>query len=135
MVSQRNLDNPHTTRFCRATDQIAYDMKRRVIAEDRGICLKSGPLRSTLSHYTTNYSRLCFPGVIRNLSEIFEHVENKKNTRDPVVSHQTYRVKTYHLSAFNEGGLLTENSNEGGFLFIMKLKNVLMPTLTCETTI
>ena len=23
--------------FCRATDQIGYDMKRRVIAEDRGI--------------------------------------------------------------------------------------------------
>ena len=51
----------------RATDQIGYDMKRRVIAEDRGIWLKSRPLRSTFSHYTTNYSRLCFPLVRRNL--------------------------------------------------------------------
>ena len=54
---------------------------------------------------------------------------NKKTTRVPVLSHQTTRVKTYHLSAkregdefFYEGGLLTENSNEGGFLFIMNLK-------------
>ena len=38
--------------ICRATDQIGYDMKRRIIAEDRGVCLKSGPLQSTISHYT-----------------------------------------------------------------------------------
>ena len=37
---------------------------------------------------------------------------------------------------------MTDNSNEGGFLFIMNLKkcnycqqHVLVPTLTCETTI
>ena len=54
---------------------------------------------------------------------------DKKNTRVPVLSHQTTRVKMYHLSAkregdefFTEGGLVTENSNEGGFLFIMNLK-------------
>ena len=53
---------------------------------------------------------------------------NKKTTRVPVLSHQTTRVKTSRLSAkrgdefFNEGGLVTENSNEGGFLFIMNLK-------------
>ena len=54
---------------------------------------------------------------------------NKKTTRIPVLSHQTTRVKTYHLSAkregdefFTEGGLVNENSNEGGFLFIMNLK-------------
>ena len=54
---------------------------------------------------------------------------NKKNTRVPVLSHQTSRVKTYHLSTkregdkfFTEGGLVNENSNEGGFLFIMNLK-------------
>ena len=54
---------------------------------------------------------------------------NKKTTRVPVLSHQTTRVKTYHLSAkregdefFSEGGLVNENSNEGGFLFIMNLK-------------
>ena len=54
---------------------------------------------------------------------------NKKTTRVPVPSHQTTRVKTYHLSAkrevdefFNEGGLVNENSNGEGFLFIMNLK-------------
>ena len=49
--------------FCRVTDQIGYDMKQWIIAENHGIGLKSGPLRSTLSHYPTNYPRLCFPGV------------------------------------------------------------------------
>ena len=54
---------------------------------------------------------------------------NEKTTRVPVLSHQTTRVKTYHLSAkregdefSTEGGLVNENSNEGGFLFIMNLK-------------
>ena len=54
---------------------------------------------------------------------------NKKTTLVAVLSHQTTRVKTYHLSVkregdefFNEGCLMTENSNEGGFLFIMNLK-------------
>ena len=52
-----------------------------------------------------------------------------KTIRVAVLSHQTTRVKTYHLSAkregdefFNEGGLMTEKRNEGGFLFIMNLK-------------
>ena len=56
-------------------------------------------------------------------------IYNKKTTRVPVLSHQTTRVKTYHLSAkrdgdefFTEGGLVNENNNEGGFLFIMNLK-------------
>ena len=54
---------------------------------------------------------------------------NEKTTRVPVLSHQTTRVKTYHPSAKREGdefftevGLVNENSNEGGFLFIMNLK-------------
>ena len=56
-------------------------------------------------------------------------VYDEKTTRVPVLSHQTTRVKTYHLSAkregdefFTEGGLVNEKSNEGGFLFIMNLK-------------
>ena len=56
-------------------------------------------------------------------------MHNKTTTGVAVLSHQTTRVKTYRLSAkregdefFNEGGLVTENSNEGGFLFIMNLK-------------
>ena len=56
-------------------------------------------------------------------------IYDKKTIRVPVLSHQTTRVKTYHLSAkregdefFTEGGLVNENSNEGGFLFIMTLK-------------
>ena len=55
--------------------------------------------------------------------------DNKKTTLVPVLSHQTTRVKTYHVSAkregdefFNDGSLMTENSNEGGYLFIMNLK-------------
>ena len=51
---------------------------------------------------------------------------DKKTTRVPVLSHQTTRVKTYHLSAKREGdefftevGLVNENSNKGVFLFIM----------------
>ena len=54
---------------------------------------------------------------------------NKKTTRVPVLSYQTTRVKTYHLSAkregdefFTKGGLVNENSNEGGFLLTMNLK-------------
>ena len=57
------------------------------------------------------------------------HNDNKKTTRVPVLSHQTTWVKTYHLSAkrevdefFTWGSLVNENSNEGGFLFIMNLK-------------
>ena len=37
---------------------------------------QSGALRSTLSHYTAHYSRLCFPGIRRNLSDKFEHVQS-----------------------------------------------------------
>ena len=54
---------------------------------------------------------------------------NKKTIRVPFLSHKTTRLKTYHLSAKREGdefftevGLVNENSNEGGFLFIMNLK-------------
>ena len=55
-------------------------------------------------------------------------VQNKIR-KPPVLSNQTTRVKTYHLSAkregdefFTEGGLVNAKSNEGGFLFIMNLK-------------
>ena len=60
-------------------------MKRQGIAEDRGICLKSGPLRSTISHYTSDFSRFriksirtstYFPAITRDLSDSFEHVQN-----------------------------------------------------------
>ena len=66
------LSRPHITRFY----QIRYNMKRRVIAEDRVIWLKSGTLRSTLSHYTIKFLRLCFSAIRHNLSQIFEHVQN-----------------------------------------------------------
>ena len=53
------------------------------------------------------------------------YIYNKKNTRVHVLSQQTTRVKTYHLSAkregdefFTEGGLVNENSNEGGFYLL-----------------
>ena len=55
--------------------QIGYDSKRRVIADDRVICLKSGPFRSTISHYTCDNLRLSW-GIRRNLSEIVLLVQN-----------------------------------------------------------
>ena len=62
------------------------------------------------------------------MSQGFVHTEALVS-EDAVLGHQTIRVKTYHLSAkregdefFTEGGLVNENSNEGGFLFIMNLK-------------
>ena len=55
--------------FCRTTDQIGYDMKRQVIAEDRDICLKAGPLLFTISHYTMRS-----PEIRRNLLEICDRV-------------------------------------------------------------
>ena len=71
----------------------------------------------------------CSGGGIHLSSDNFALRYNKKTTRVPVLSHQTTRVKTYHLSAkregdkfFTEDGLVNENSNEGGFLFIMNLK-------------
>ena len=60
-------------------------MKRQGIAEDRGICLKSGPLRSTISHYTSDFSRFrirsirtstYFPAITRDLPDSIEHVQN-----------------------------------------------------------
>ena len=56
--------------------QIEYDLKQPIITEDRVIWVKSGPLWSTLSHYTINFSRLCFPALRHYLSEICEHVQN-----------------------------------------------------------
>ena len=44
--------------FRRTTDQIGCDMSRRVIAGNRGKWLTSGPLRWTISHYTTDFQRL-----------------------------------------------------------------------------
>ena len=72
----------------------------------------------------TYYSRLALC-IYKTLNIVY----NKKTTRVPVLSHQTTRVKTYHLSAKREGdefytecGLVNENRNSGGFLFIMNLK-------------
>ena len=57
-------------------------MKWQVIAEDRSIWLTLGPLRSTTSHYTIDFSRLCFSVIRRNLSYIFEYVQNVKTACD-----------------------------------------------------
>ena len=50
-------------------------------------------------------------------------------TQTLIYDKKTTRIKAYHLRAkhegdafFTEGGLVNENSNEGGFLFIMNLK-------------
>ena len=61
-----------------------------IIAENRVIWLKSGPLRSTLSHQTIDPSGLCFPGISRNFSEIFEHVQNVTTARDSL----SFRIVT-----------------------------------------
>ena len=67
--------------------------------------------------------------VDNNKHQRIDDVSTDQNHRVPVLSHQTIRVKTYHQSAkregaefFTEGGLVKENSNEDGFLFIMNLK-------------
>ena len=44
------------------TDQIGCDMSRRVTADNRGKWQTSGPLRCTISHYTTDFPRLRIVG-------------------------------------------------------------------------
>ena len=73
------------------------------------------------------YLLVCEISTVR--TQTLKQKYNKKTTRVPVLSHQTTRVKTYHLSAKREGdefftecGLVNENRNSGGFLFIMNLK-------------
>ena len=70
--------------FCHAMNSIGYDMKRRVIADDRGICLKSGPLIAIKHSHTTQFDflRLRFLMFRCNLSDVFEHVENVTMTCD-----------------------------------------------------
>ena len=74
-----------------------------------------------------DYLFVCEISTVR--TQTLKQKYKKKTTRVPVLSHQTTRVKTYHLSAkregdefFTEGGMVNESSNEGGFLFIMNLK-------------
>ena len=91
---------------------IGYDMKRRVIAEDRVIYLKSGPLRSTLSHYTIHFSRLCFPGIKLNLSEIFGIcLKRYDGLRFPtivrIVSDGISEGLTLHVGFVGGGGAIT----------------------------
>ena len=62
--------------FCRATDQIGYDMKRWVIAEDRAFAWNRD-LCNPPSRTTRLIPPDCvFPGIRRILLEIFEHVQN-----------------------------------------------------------
>ena len=71
-------------------------MKQRVIPEDRVIWVKSGPLRSTLSHYTINFSQMYFPGIRCNISEIL----NRFNTlwRPAIHSNFSQRDRHYTMS-------------------------------------
>ena len=57
--------------FRRTTDQIGCDMSRRVIAGNRGKWLTSGPLRFTISHYTTDFPRLRIISQFTAMSQIF----------------------------------------------------------------
>ena len=57
--------------FRRTTDQIKCDMSRRVIAGNRGKRLTSGPLRCTISHYTTDFPRLRIISQFTTMSQIF----------------------------------------------------------------
>ena len=78
-------------------------MKRLVpvIAEGRGIWLKSGSLRFTLSHYTTNYSWLCFPGVRSNLWNFWTCSKRYNSLRFPAmhrfVTNGIQRVSHYTI--------------------------------------
>ena len=55
---KHNQPNITLHNFCRVIHQIGYEMKRRVIAEDHIIWLKSEPLWSNLSHCSINFLRL-----------------------------------------------------------------------------
>ena len=57
--------------FRRTTDQIGCDMSRPVIAGNRGKWLTSGPLRCTISHYTTDFPRLRIISQLTAMSQIF----------------------------------------------------------------
>ena len=57
--------------FRRTTDQIGCDISRRVIAGNRGKWLTSGPLRCTISHYTTDFPRLRITSQFTEMSQIF----------------------------------------------------------------
>ena len=57
--------------FRRTTDQIGCDMSRRFIAGNRGKWLTSGPLRCTISHYTTNFPQLRKISQFTAMSQIF----------------------------------------------------------------
>ena len=72
--------------------QIWYDMKRRVIAEDRAIWLKAGLFWSTLSNYTINFLWLCFPRIKRNILEIFEHVQKVKKVCDSLQFLESWQI-------------------------------------------
>ena len=50
---------------------IGCDMSRRVIAGNRGKCLTSGPLRCTISHYTTDFPQLRIILQFTVMSQIF----------------------------------------------------------------
>ena len=56
--TRQDLSKPHIRRFlsCDASYRLRYE--RRVLREDRDIGLKSGHLRSNLSHYTIYFLRL-----------------------------------------------------------------------------
>ena len=84
-------------------------------------------LKSKISYviFLHDYVIACELSTMRTQTLIYD----KKTILVPVLSHQTTRVKAYHLRAkregdefFTEGGLVNENSNDGGFLFIMNLK-------------
>ena len=73
-------------------------MKLRVIADGHGIWLKSGPLRSTPSAYTTNYPLLCFLGIRRDLCENFDHVENVTTACDSFRCKESWPTASQRVS-------------------------------------
>ena len=123
-------------------------MKRRVIAEDRGIWLKSGPLRSTLSHYTTNYSRLRFPGlrlypmyriVIDGIAEDFTSqgvVSSKSCSVRPVLPFTCEKTYRSRVSSVISSYMLEHDFVPAWIKIVLCYRKLqLMPSLSCISVI
>ena len=85
---------------CEIKSTLLCHMKWQIIAEDRGICLKSGPLWSTISHYTIDFSWLCFCVIRRNLSEFLNMFKMLRQAEIPSDCNNRDRqnCRGYHTS-------------------------------------
>ena len=67
-------------------------------------------LRSTLSHYTINCSRLCFPGIRHNPSNIFEHVQNVTTVYDSLRNLELSPTESQRVSHYTKTVVVTTSA-------------------------